>query len=303
MTDTEQRIEYALDALGGLSVGDAFGECFFDPSEATIRRILSLTPPPAPWYYTDDTEMAMSVVETLAHHGRVEPDSLAARFARRFVANPHRGYGLAAQSVLAAIASGTPWRETSSSQFRGSGSFGNGAAMRVAPLGAFFHDDLSRCADEARLSAEVTHYHPEGQAGAVAVAVAAAMAVRTRDVPAAAAREAIWNEVLARTPDGETRGGLEAAVKLSPATAVDEAVEVLGNGSRISAQDTVPFTVWVALSELDSYKDALWTAVLGMGDIDTTCAIVGGIVAGRLGRGGIPDAWLEAREPLPDLDF
>ena len=48
--------------------------------------------------------------------------------------------------------------------------------MIVAPLGAFFSDDLEKAAEQARLSAEVTHGHPEGQAGAIAIAVAAAQA-------------------------------------------------------------------------------------------------------------------------------
>ncbi len=48
--------------------------------------------------------------------------------------------------------------------------------MRVAPLGAYFADDLPCLVTEARASAEITHAHPEGQAGAIAVAVAAAWA-------------------------------------------------------------------------------------------------------------------------------
>ena len=68
---------------------------------------------------------------------------------------------------------GTDWRDAARRPFRGAGSMGNGAAMRVAPLGAWFADDVARAVDEARRSAEVTHMHPEGIAGAVAVAVAA----------------------------------------------------------------------------------------------------------------------------------
>lgn len=49
-----------------------------------------------------------------------------------------------------------------------------------APLGAWFADDLDRVVSEARASAEVTHFHPEGQAGAIAIAVAAAWAYQWR---------------------------------------------------------------------------------------------------------------------------
>jgi ADP-ribosylglycohydrolase len=43
----------------------------------------------------------------------------------------------------------------------------------------------------------------------------------------------------------------------------------------------------------------LWAAVSGLGDIDTNCAIVGGIVAMSAGADSIPADWIEAREPLP----
>jgi ADP-ribosylglycohydrolase len=80
---------------------------------------------------------------------------------------------------------------------------------------------------------------------------------------------------------------------------VNKAVAVLGNGARISAQDTVPFCLWAAAHHLDDYQDALWTTVSGLGDRDTTCAIVGGIVAMSAGFESIPKSWLESREPIP----
>lgn len=48
------------------------------------------------------------------------------------------------------------------------------------------------------------------------------------------------------------------------------------------------------------YETALWVTAGGMGDVDTTCAIVGGVVAARVGRAGVPADWIATREPLPD---
>ena len=58
----------------------------------------------------------------------------------------------------------------------------------------------------------------------------------------------------------------------------------------------MPFSLWCATRHLNDFSEALWETVSGLGDLDTTCAIVGGIVAaaGTL----IPPAWLAAREPL-----
>ena len=64
------------------------------------------------------------------------------------------------------------------------------------------------------------------------------------------------------------------------------------------ASDTVPFAVWCAATHVTDYADALWSCVEVGGDVDTTCAMVGGIVAGAVGIAGIPAEWRAAREPL-----
>jgi ADP-ribosylglycohydrolase len=65
------------------------------------------------------------------------------------------------------------------------------------------------------------------------------------------------------------------------------------------AQDTVPFALWVADRFLDDYPGAIAACIAAGGDVDTTCAIAGGIVAAHTGMDGIPPGWLSAREPLP----
>ncbi|MCB9562279.1 MAG: ADP-ribosylglycohydrolase family protein, partial [Kofleriaceae bacterium] len=73
----------------------------------------------------------------------------------------------------------------------------------------------------------------------------------------------------------------------------------VGNGARVIASDTVPFCVWLAAGHLDDYEGALWAAAGVHGDIDTTCAITGGVIAAAAGAQAIPAEWLAAREPLP----
>lgn len=277
-------------ALDGLSVGDAFGGRFFAPPGAS--RDL----PPAPWPYSDDTVMALAVVAGLDRFGRIDPDALAVDFARRYQADPYRGYGLTVRRVLEDIAGGLPWKQAAGQVHGGLGSLGNGGAMRAAPIGAYFADDYAATVEAARASAETTHAHPEGQAGAIAVAVAAAWAVRTRGGEDAGGGVL---EVAARhTPPGETRSGIERAAALDFARPVGDAVAILGNGSRITAPDTVPFALWCAVRHAGDFAGALWSAASAGGDNDTNGAIVGGIVALAGGPGSIPGAWLAAREPF-----
>ncbi|MGH2506791.1 MAG: ADP-ribosylglycohydrolase family protein, partial [Ktedonobacteraceae bacterium] len=84
-----------------------------------------------------------------------------------------------------------------------------------------------------------------------------------------------------------------------PYTSVEAAASMLGSGYQISAQDTVPFALWCAGQFLDNYAEALWQTASGLGDIDTTCAMVGGIVALYTGVEQIPEQWIERREALP----
>ena len=169
--------------------------------------------------------------------------------------------------------------------------------MRVAPLGAYFADDLAKLTEQAERSAAITHSHPEGIVGAVAVALAAGLASRHKGAPISP-REFL-QKICDRTPESEVRHGIVEALALPSHTPVESVVAVLGNGEKVSAQDTVPFALWAAASHPQNYADALWTTVSGLGDRDTTCAIVGGIVALSAGTDSIPPSWIQSREPIP----
>ena len=274
-------------ALSGLSIGDAFGQMFFGNPQTMLMAIEHRALPSPPWYLTDDSIMAIGVVETLQACGAIDPDYLASRFAANYQRNPRRGYGGMAHHILQEFCKGGDWREIAPAVFDGSGSYGNGAAMRVAPLGAFFADDLDRLQQEAITSAEVTHTHLEGKVGAVAVALAAAWAWQHRDRQPLKIGD-FFTFMLDRLPVSDTRSGIARASELPLDDSVATAVSALGNGTMVSAQDTVPFALWCAARHFQDFETAMWETVSGLGDRDTTCAIVGGIVALSVGATGLP---------------
>ncbi len=295
----------ARDALEGLALGDAFGERWFGlfraPAEAVGQIRARRTPEESPWHWTDDTAMALCVYRALLDQEGVNRTQLAAMFGATFLADPARGYGYGMTRLLPVLAERPErWSSEARELFEGQGSLGNGAAMRVAPLGAWFADDLDEAAEQAAYSAEVTHTHPEGVAGAVAVALAAALAARGRTAGGGPAGAELLHEVAARTPAGAIRTGVAAAADLPAGTEPWRAADLLGNGQRIRASDTVPFALWSAAHHLGDLAGALWTTAEGLGDVDTTCAITGGVVAARAGLSGVPAAWLERREALPE---
>ncbi|MGH1348467.1 MAG: ADP-ribosylglycohydrolase family protein [Nannocystales bacterium] len=294
-----ERLALASVALEGLAVGDAFGEQFFVfPAEAVLIIEQRSFPKP-PWPWTDDTAMALSVVEVLAGCQGIDSDALATAFARRYQAEPDRGYGPGAHRILQSIAEGVPWQEAASSAFGGQGSFGNGAAMRAAPIGAYFWDDDHAVVENAGRSAAPTHAHPEGQAGAIAVAVAAATAARIARGECADNRALLFERVAMLCPPGVTRDRIIEAQTMADSDDAHRVAAMVGNGEGAAAQDTVPFSIWCAARRLDNFEEAMWTTVSALGDRDTTCAIVGGIVAARVGREGLPARFLKARERLP----
>ncbi len=293
-----ERLARAYQSLEGLCCGDAFGERFFIPEEVALSMIDRKAVPAPPWMFTDDTMMAISIVSTLEEREEIDQNHLATSFARNY--DPTRGYGPAMHGLLASIRQRSGhWREEARALFGGQGSFGNGSAMRVAPLGAYFAEDLDMVVEQAERSAVTTHCHPEAVAGAIAGALAAALTWQHRNTPQAPTVSELLQQVHQRTPASDVRRGIEKAMDLPKGTPVRAAVSVLGNGSKVTAQDTVPFALWSAACHLNDYEEALWATVSGLGDRDTTCAMVGGVVVMYTGVRSIPKRWLDCREPIP----
>lgn len=291
----KNHLDLARLSLEGLSIGDAFGDRFFMHADTAQSIIRSKALPKEPWEFTDDTNMALSIYESLRLHGEINQDALAQSFAQHY--DSGRGYGPAMHRLLARIASGESWEIVSASLFEGQGSYGNGAAMRVAPIGAYFADDLDKVIEQARKSAVVTHTHSEGIAGAIAVAVASAIAtnLQGKQLPS---RVEFLDMILPYVPDSEVKSRLKRARDIRSNT-IDHVIGMIGNGYHITAQDTVPFALWCAGECLTDFEKAMWLTASALGDIDTNCAIVGGIVSMSVGKDAIPPSWVEKREALP----
>lgn len=288
------RRERALASLRGLSIGDALGSQFFVPDHYPLLRRREL--PPGNWQWTDDTEMAGSVVAVLDLHGSIDQDALARSFADHH--DFDRGYGPAVNRMLRQVRQeDADWRETAAALFEGRGSWGNGAAMRVAPLGAWFSDDPGRAAAEAELSAYVTHQHREAVCGAMAVAAAAALRLRVSTWQLTSA-DWLLSEVATLVPRSAVQAGIRRARDMLDYGDVATVAAVLGCGRRTSAQDTVPFALWAAARYGADFAEAIWSTVSAGGDVDTTCAIVGGLLGAAPGCAP-PRDWGERTESLP----
>ncbi|MEU3403084.1 ADP-ribosylglycohydrolase family protein [Streptomyces sp. NPDC006670] len=290
---SERRYARALSSLRGLALGDALGSQYFVPVNYPLLKRRELPAGSEPWQWTDDTEMACSVVAVLAAHGRIDQDALASSFAEHH--DFDRGYGPAVNRMLRLVREGEDWRTLAAELFNGQGSWGNGAAMRIAPLGAWYAEDPEQATHQAEISAYTTHQHREAVCGAMAVAAAAALAAAPAGAPTA---EELLDGVIALVPRSAVGAGLRRARDMLDYGDANTVAAVLGCGRRTSAHDTVPFALWSAARALDDFERAFWTTAQVGGDVDTTCAIVGGILGAR-GDAALPGTWLARTEALP----
>lgn len=277
--------------LVGLAVGDALGGRFEAQSPdyvrnrvPTVDRLVSEVSDEL--WYTDDTQMAIGVAEALAADGAIVERRLCEAFVANYV--PSRGYGRGARAVIEAMEEGRDYRVVAEKHFPG-GSFGNGAAMRVPPVGLCFSDDPQMVLDQARLSALPTHVHPLGIEGAQLLALAVAHACRVEHFE----RRAFFAELLGHCQSSAYRAKLEAAETIRTA---DELTS-LGNG--IEAIESVPTAIASFGLTPDSYQETIGNVILLGGDTDTLAAMAGAISGAFLGIGSISKILLNNLEDSP----
>jgi ADP-ribosylglycohydrolase len=202
--------------------------------------------------FTDDTVLTVAVAESILHGGDLV--DLLKRYARSY---PGAGYG------------GTFRQWAESDDREPYHSWGNGAAMRVSPVG-FAYDVLDEVLLRARWTAEVTHNHPDGIRGAQAAAAAV---------------------YLARTGSGkdEIRDYIERKFRYDLSARLDD----IRPGFRfdLSCRGTVPPALLAFLESTD-YEHAVRLAVSLGGDSDTIACIAGGVAQAYYG--GVPDPIREA---------
>jgi poly(ADP-ribose) glycohydrolase ARH3 len=316
----DQRRDKFEGALLGTMVGDALGAPVEGVDGDHIRTLLDRLPlMPAPERelnvalfglitgrdvragtarYTDDTQMTIGVAESLVAVGEIDEADMA----RRFVANfeGHRGYGPGAYGVLMALRGGTPWQEPAARLFGGSGSYGNGAAMRVAPVGLFFHDaDPYDLREAAERSSVITHTHLLGKEGAVMQAAAVAAACRMD--PADSFDANLFLTAVSahlRDDDDYFLDACDSVRRLLEERPTESDV-VLSLGNDISAPYSVPTALYAFLSHHNSFAEAVRYAVCLGGDADTIGAMCGAIAGAFHGAGAIPANWLAALENGP----
>ncbi|MBW2084216.1 MAG: ADP-ribosylglycohydrolase family protein [Deltaproteobacteria bacterium] len=276
----------------GSALGDAIGELAFRyRNQTSLLDAISRSPILC---YTDDTAMAIGLAQSLVKKGDIDQQHIGETFRRNYESEPWRGYASGPPTIFGLVSrKNIKYVTAAKSLFGGQGSLGNGAAMRIVPVGILFHgrDDLL---DKARQSAEVTHAHPVGMDGATIQAMAISMAVDLDPVEAFSWREFIDRLILAsQTKEIRAKMNLVKAL-LTNQGSPGEAARTIGRS--VAVHESMPFAVFSFLRHPKSFESCLMCAVLNGGDRDTLGAMAGAISGAYLGIEAIPPQWISRLE-------
>jgi poly(ADP-ribose) glycohydrolase ARH3 len=296
-TDIESKF---LGGMIGSALGDAVGELAFRyPQERLLHSALDRA---SLLRYTDDTAMAIGLAESIVEKKCIHEQHLGHRFRVNFEREPWRGYASGPPTIFYMVGEkGIPYSKAAKSLFRGQGSLGNGAAMRIVAVGLFFSDapDLY---DQACSSARVTHAHPVGMDGAAVQALAVAQAV-TLDPREEFPLEAFIHKEIDMAGTPEIREKMELVEQLVHRDASPESA-AYRIGRSVAVHESMPFALFSFLRHPYSFEKCISCAIMNGGDRDTLGAMAGAVSGAYLGIDAIPQSWkdkLENRTYLESL--
>jgi poly(ADP-ribose) glycohydrolase ARH3 len=289
-----------LGGMVGSALGDAIGELAFRGlGEAGLRAEIDQRDV---LIYTDDTAMAIGLAESITQVGRLNQQQLGDTFRANFEREPWRGYASGPPTVFSLVERrGMSYAEAAHSLFGGQGSFGNGAAMRIAPVGLFYNTSPDLY-EKARLSASVTHTHPIGVDGAAVLAWAVAQAVKLDRRETFPSEHFVQGLVdFSRTAEIRDKMMLVRTLVAEEFPPSDAARRL---GRSVAMHESMPFAVYAFLRHPQSFETCLFCAILNGGDRDTLGAMACAVSGAYLGIEAIPQAWrekVENRRHIEDL--
>ncbi|MGQ9515056.1 MAG: ADP-ribosylglycohydrolase family protein [Thermoproteota archaeon] len=276
-----------IGSLVGTAVGDSLG-ARFEGSFGYVKRIEIAS------RYTDDTAMMIGMAESLIEVRGFDGEHMAKKFVEDYEKEPWRGYGPGPPLIFKKIKAGRKWDEELDKEIFPDGSFGNGAAMRIAPIGLYYYDNPEKLREIAYESSKITHSNPLGMEGAALQAYAVALFLIEEKNILEKLMNFTKNEVYRRKLKSveELLGKKENRM---------EVVRKLGNG--VEAFNSVPTAIYSTLAN-SSFEGALTYAISLGGDADTIGAMTEAIAGAYYGIDGIPMKWkdkLENRKYIESL--
>lgn len=276
----------------GIAIGDALGElAAVHQDRASLNDWLNEEDT---LRYTDDTAMSIGLAEAIIENQGVDETSIGKAFQRNYTKEPWRAYSASTPAVFAkAKRHEISYSVAASKLYEGEGSFGNGAAMRIAPLAAVFRNS-EKLRELSETSAKVTHAHPIGIDGACVLSFAIAFLVELNVSKKFPLNNFFTGMVkFAKTKEMKSKIALILELLASNADP-HEASQKLKLSQK--ADETVPFALYSFLRNTKSFEECLYCAIFNGGDQDTLGAMASGLSGAYLGSTAIPKDWISKIE-------
>jgi poly(ADP-ribose) glycohydrolase ARH3 len=243
--------------------------------------------------YTDDTQMLIGITESLINKNGFDGQDMAGKFVNNY--SPVRGYGKSAAKIIEELKTGVKWDEVSTLVFE-KGSYGNGAAMRAAPLSIFYHKCLDDLIKYSRKAAEITHTHILGYQGAILINIAIYQALAVNNLKSLESKIDFINFIKsAYSFDHVYIKSLNTIIDLlqNPVD-IKKTINLLGVS--VKAHESVPTAIYAFLKNSDSFEKAVIYSVNLGGDTDTIGAMTGSLAGAFYGCSSISLKWLDDLE-------
>ena len=281
-----------LGVLIGGAVGDSIGElAAVHIAEESLQDWLNEGDT---LRYTDDTAMSIGLAEAIIQDKAVNEKSIGEKFQKNYSKEPWRSYSPSTPAIFAKVKKlDITYSKAAQQLYDGMGSFGNGAAMRIAPLGALYRNS-SKLREISEISARVTHSHPMGVDGACLLSYAIGKLVNLNPEE----NFPLHDFIIGMVKFSKSKEIRNKLLKVMELIAEDKSPKDAAKELKLSQRvdETIPFAIYSFLKNKKSFKNSLFCAILNGGDQDTLGAITGNLSGAYLGYESIPENWASRLE-------
>lgn len=241
-----------------------------------------------PGQFSDDGQMQQMVAKSLIDNVGFNPDDLAFSYVDWMTSGRARGFGRTTKIAIDRLILGVHWSKSGVE-----GSYGNGTAMRAAPFGIYFRDDLPSLIDACSIDAQITHASDEAIAGSIAIALAVAHTANndTND---------LIKKIVPLLPNSKVKSNIFSLSALLDNKKITPEIALRVLGTKADVRETTASALYCFM-KFSSFQEAVITAINAGGDTDTTASIVGALFGAKDGVKNIPSIWVEQVEDRDKL--
>lgn len=291
------KLDRFLGCMYGLAIGDALGFPveFFDLEEIKRQRGSQGVQDFEPYCglkagtYTDDTEMSLAVARGLLKTQDVKATEIVIEdICKEFIewgknCNLCRSPGKTCLRGVENLVKGVSWQKSGIKDMKGCG-----AAMRSAPIGLVYHNDLAGLVKITDAVSRATHAHPTGIAAGIGTAGLVYLALDSCKL------EDIADRICEITKSADEKGEFKEKIKQIKEVwnlPTEDAIKRLGEGW--VGEEAVAIALYCFLKSPNDYRKTVLRAVNISGDSDSVGCIAGAISGAYNGINGIPEEWVE----------